>query len=428
MNITAGVTRIGHYLVNSELGAGTFSTVWLAMHELTKVNVAIKVISKASVQDEEALTRLVRELNLMKQMHHPFIAEFYESLEDDDAYYYCMEFAEHGNLLGYISMNGSLSEIQARHIFSQVISVLDYLHTERHVCHRDVKAENMLLDRHNNVRVIDFGLSNQFTSSRPLLKTVCGSPPYVAPEMVKGKPYSRSADVWSAGVLLYSMTTGALPFDDDHIQSLLTKIVSRDVVYPSYLSPSLIDLLRRMLTKNPDLRITVPEIRDHEWFSANQYTGLFALDLGGRAAETRIAADIIQEMAEMGIETALLQEQLSLGVSTDLTAMYRMLRRGRLTDSMRDLIARLAVHSDPQRTLDEEDMPQLHVKARSSATPHTRALPVRPGFRHYRNGRGGRGVSPAPMQFVSRRELRPLSSIRPVLQRPTIQGGECLAD
>jgi serine/threonine protein kinase len=393
--------------MDSQLGAGTFSTVWLATHELTKINIAIKVIAKITIQDEGALTRLIRELNLMKQMHHPFIAEFYESLEDDEAYYYCMEFADHGNLLGFISLNGALSESQARHYFSQIISVLDYLHTDRHVCHRDVKAENMLLDRHNNIKVIDFGLSNQFTSTHPFLKTACGSPPYVAPEMVKGKPYSHAADIWSAGVLLYSMTTGRLPFQDDQIQILFIKIVSQEVIYPSFLSPALIGLLRGMLTKDPELRIAMPEIRDHDWFSESQYVAFFSIDLGRRATDVRVAPDIVQQIRDMGIETASIRQQLLVGASTELTAMYRMIRREQLTNEIRDLIAGLPAYGDPVHGLDDADMPcsLLPVRARASAVP----------FISSRRGTlAGIRRSPAPMQLLPRRYARPLATPRPI--------------
>jgi serine/threonine protein kinase len=323
-----------------------------------------------------------------------------------------MEYAGQESLLRFVVTNGYVSENQARHYFAQIISVLEYLHGERRVCHRDVKSENMLLDRHNNIRVIDFGLSNQFTASHPLLTSACGSPPYVSPEMAKGKPYSQPSDIWSAGVLLYSITTGIFPFDDDNLQALLRKIVTQEVVYPSFLSPSLIDLLRRMLTKDPELRITLPEIREHDWFSETQSVALFALDLRERIKEGVVESEIVEQMTELGIETTSLRQQLLLGVFTELTAMYRMLRRERLTDTMNDLIRGL-----PGQSLLSDEFPRglMLVKWRGSAKPRLAARSPMPlAIRPARTGQAGPGTStsPSPAPLGSRRFPRPVTMTR----------------
>jgi serine/threonine protein kinase len=332
---------VGPYVFEKRLGAGAFAEVWLATHRLTLVKVAVKVILKSSLDDAGSTTRFVRELNLLKQMRHSFITEFYECLEDDRAFYCCMEFAENDTLLKFMLENGPLPESQARHFFSQLVCVLEYLHSDLCICHRDVKAENLLLDRHNNIRVIDFGLSNQFNANNPVLNTACGSPPYAPPEMVKRQPYTQAADIWSSGILLYTMATGMLPFDDDNIQTLLRKIVSQEVSYPTYLSRPLVDLLKRMLAKNPDMRITLDEIKKHEWFSQTQYEALFAMNLSERATEVFVDSDLVDQMSQMGIETATLRQQLLLGGFTELTAMYRMVRRQRFTDQIKDLFATL---------------------------------------------------------------------------------------
>jgi serine/threonine protein kinase len=352
MDVIPGVSRIGNYIFQERLGDGAFASVWLALHELVHIRVAIKIVQRSSITDEDSVTRLTRELNLLKQMRHPFIAEFYECLEDDQAHYYVMELAENGTLLKYIVLHGALSEGLSRHYFSQLISVLEYLHNDIKVCHRDVKAENLMLDRHNNIRVIDFGLSNQFTTSNPHLNSACGSPPYAPPEMIKGQSYTQAADIWSAGILLYSMATGSLPFEADSLQGLLRKIVTQEVVYPGFLSPQLVDLLRKMLTKSPDGRITIAKIKTHDWFSQTQYEALFAMQLGEQSTEAIVEPEIVDHMTRLGIETATLRQQLLLGTYTELTAMYRMLRRMRLTDEIRDTVEGLAKErSMPKRVM-----------------------------------------------------------------------------
>ena len=176
MSIVPGETIISNYLMISQIGSGAFASVWLAQHTQTKIKVAIKIIQKKTIETAEAKTRFNREMALLKQMSHPFIAEFFESIENESYHFLVMEYAENGNMLEFINTKGQLTEPQARHYFSQLVSVLEYLHNEKLVAHRDLKAENILLDRYNNIRVIDFGLSNQFSSAQPQLKTACGSP------------------------------------------------------------------------------------------------------------------------------------------------------------------------------------------------------------------------------------------------------------
>jgi serine/threonine protein kinase len=257
-----------------------------------------------------------------------------------------MEFAENGNLLDYVNNNGRLSEDQARRYFAQLISVLEYLHRELKVAHRDLKCENVLLDRYNNIRVIDFGLSNQFTDINPRLSTACGSPAYAAPEMVRGNTYTVMADIWSLGVLLFAICSGYLPFDDENIQKLLQKIVYYEVRYPKFLSPQLVDLLQKMMCKDPERRITLDGIKSHPWFSQTEYQVLLAesrLDARlGSGDEVVISKDIIDQITALGIDCHELHHSLLVGEFTELTALYRIIFRLRATEKMKDLMVRVA--------------------------------------------------------------------------------------
>ena len=163
--------QIGQYVFIEEIGAGAFAVVYKAQDILTMVFVAIKVINKRLIRSKTEFDLLQREVNLIRTMDHPFIALFYEALEDEKNFYLVQELVENGNLLDYVNSHKGLSEEEAGHIFIQLISVLDYLHNIRHVAHRDLKAENVLLDRNYNVRLCDFGLSRAFTRDDPYLKT-----------------------------------------------------------------------------------------------------------------------------------------------------------------------------------------------------------------------------------------------------------------
>ncbi|OHT07540.1 CAMK family protein kinase [Tritrichomonas foetus] len=340
---------IGTYVFERNIGAGAFASVWRAHHKLSNSIVAIKVIEKATISTQVAQTRLQREIALLKQMDHPFIAEFFQVMENHEFYFLVMEYVENGNLLDYVNSNGRLSEEQARRYFAQLISVLEYLHEEKKVAHRDLKCENVLLDKYNNIRLIDFGLSNMFTDVCPQLSTACGSPAYAAPEMIKGNTYTIAADIWSAGILLFAIVAGHLPYDDDNVQRLLQKIVYTEVFYPSFLSPPLVDLLHKMICKDPDERITLDKIKEHPWFSQAEYFTLLQQSYfdsirnndSGEGAECKIDREIIDRMTKIGVDTHNLHQSLLTGEFTELTSLYHILLREKVTEIMKDSMTKV---------------------------------------------------------------------------------------
>jgi serine/threonine protein kinase len=346
------------------------------------MQVAIKIYDKSNITTDDQITRFTLELSLLKRFRHPFIAEFYEHLEDDDCHYYVMEYAECGSLASFIAENGAFSEAQARFYFSQLVSVLEYLHTELCVVHRDLKTENVLLDRNNNIRVIDFGLSKQFSATHPLLNTTCGSPTYASPEMIKGQPYSQACDVWSAGIFLFSILVGRLPFEDDNLQRLLQKIVYTEIDYPPCLSPAVLDLLRKLLAKNPEMRITIDKIKEHHWFSQIQYSALQSIRHSSfdTAQESGIDKELVDRIQEIGLDPKPLFEQLLNDEFTELTAVYRILERDRLTNSMKEVMRALQAPSSHGRTpfmplrIGQPDAPKVTVNGRPPKTNH--ALPA----------------------------------------------------
>jgi hypothetical protein len=336
--LKAGESRIGHYLFLEQIGSGAFASVWCARHEVTQMKVAIKVISRSTIPGED-ITRLTRELSLLQQLHHPFLAEFFEFLEDESWFYYVMEFVEGGHIGRLIGSRTQLTEVQSRHYFAQLVSVLDYLHNEICVCHRDLKAENVMIDRNANIRLIDFGLSRQFSLTTPEMATSCGSPAYAAPEMIRQRPYTTTADIWSAGVLLFLMVTGHLPWDDGDVRKLVEKIVYTDTTFPPFLSSGLVNLLRRIFVKNPDQRIALAQINEHAWFAQSRYIfGLGEQVKSLQVAGREIDRAIVDRLASLGVECSCLEQHLVGGQHTEVTAMYRMLLRDKLTDAMTQLM------------------------------------------------------------------------------------------
>lgn len=177
-----------------------------------------------------------------------------------------MEYASGGELFDYIVKRKKLKEPEACKFLQQIISGVEYIH-KCGICHRDLKPENLLLDEQRNIKIVDFGLSNTYTENSTL-KTACGSPCYAAPEMIAGKKYhGLGSDIWSCGIILYAMTCGYLPFEDPNTNKLYKKILACDYTLPGSLSTGLKDLTKRILNTEPKNRITIQEIRQHEWFT-----------------------------------------------------------------------------------------------------------------------------------------------------------------
>jgi serine/threonine protein kinase len=304
------------------------------------------VIPRALINTPTACTRMQREIAHLKQLDHPFITEFFEVIETETNVIVAMEYAENGDLLNYIHRNGPLPEAQARWCFAQLVATLEYLHVERRIAHRDLKMENILLDRYKNIRLADFGLSKEFSPDSPQLKSTCGSPPYAAPEMVKGEPYSHEADIWSSGVLLFAIVVGRLPFWNDNTERLFNETLNEPVRYPSFLSPPLVDLLDKLLCKNPRQRITLQGIKSHAWFAHTDCLALVEEVLPKAKANGRrsisIDRDVIDRIIALGIDCRDLPHALVANEFTDLTALYRMYIREKTTEGMQETFQKVA--------------------------------------------------------------------------------------
>lgn len=419
-NLEPGKSLHGYKLLR-KVGSGAFASVWCAEHELTKIKVGIKVILRSSVEEPDAKIRFNREIALLKQLHHPFVAELFENFDDDENHYIVMEYAPKGNLLDFVNTNGRTPENQARRFFSQLIQVLEYLHNEVKIAHRDLKAENVMLDEFNNIRVIDFGLSNQFTEENSFLNTACGSPAYAAPEMIKGNKYTKAADIWSSGILLYSMVAGQLPYDDDNIQRLLQKIVYTDIKYPGFFTPALIDLLKKMLTKAPDLRIDIPRIKEHFWFSQFEYSQINTQNLYGVGQQDQgVDKEIIEQMQNLGLDTKSVHEAILSHEFTPQSAVYRMLAKTKLTKVINDVMTSLNTANAGGTVVNKEAFPTKNSRP-GAAFPMTRKTTLPPSATP-QDGEKTIQV-PTPVQVVQRRLSRP-QAVRRTIELPTAKAHE----
>ncbi|XP_078592168.1 MAP/microtubule affinity-regulating kinase 3-like isoform X15 [Branchiostoma floridae x Branchiostoma japonicum] len=241
--------HIGKYRLLKTIGKGNFAKVKLARHVPTGKEVAIKIIDKTQL-NPSSLQKLFREVRIMKMLNHPNIVKLFEVIETEKTLYLVMEYASGGEVFDYLVAHGRMKEKEARAKFRQIVSAVQYCHQKR-VVHRDLKAENLLLDADMNIKIADFGFSNEFTPGNKL-DTFCGSPPYAAPELFQGKKYDGpEVDVWSLGVILYTLVSGSLPFDGQNLKELRERVLRGKYRIPFYMSTDCENLLKRFLVLNP---------------------------------------------------------------------------------------------------------------------------------------------------------------------------------
>ncbi|WOL15688.1 CBL-interacting protein kinase 32 isoform X1 [Canna indica] len=289
--------RVGKYELGRTIGEGTFAKVKFARNVENGEPVAIKILDKEKVLKHKLVEQIKREVATMKLIRHPNVVRIHEVMGSKTKIFIVLEFVTGGELFDKIVNHGRMREDEARRYFQQLINAVDYCHS-RGVYHRDLKPENLLLDANENLKVSDFGLSAVSRQVRDdgLFHTACGTPNYVAPEVLNDRGYDgATADLWSCGVILFVLLAGYLPFEDSNLMtlykkvsivpnigflhcialiSLSAKIVSTcimqiseaDFACPSWLSFGAMRLLTRILDPNPMTRITIPEILDDEWF------------------------------------------------------------------------------------------------------------------------------------------------------------------
>ncbi|KAF8776369.1 hypothetical protein HU200_003602 [Digitaria exilis] len=255
------------YEIGRQLGQGNFAKVYYARNLTSAQAVAIKVIDKDKITKVGLIVQIKREISIMRLVRHPNVLQLYEVLASKSKIYFVLEYAKGGELFNKIS-KGKFSEDVARRYFHQLISAVDYCHS-RGVYHRDLKPENLLLDDNDNLKVSDFGLSALAESKRQdgLLHTTCGTPAYVAPEVLSRKGYDGSkADIWSCGVILFVLVAGHLPFHDPNLIEMYRKISKAEYRCPRFFSGELRDLLFRMLDPDPSTRISISRIKRSNWY------------------------------------------------------------------------------------------------------------------------------------------------------------------
>ncbi|KMZ75860.1 CBL-interacting serine/threonine-protein kinase 8 [Zostera marina] len=268
----ASAHKVGKYEVGRTIGRGTFAKVKFAQNTETGESVAMKVLDRSNIIKHRMIDQIKREISIMKLVRHPNVVRLHEVMATRSKIFIVLEFLTGGELFDKISQVGKFSENIARAYFQQLIDGVSCCHSKG-VYHRDLKPENLLLDSHGTLKISDFGLGALPDPDTSLLQTTCGTPNYVAPEVLNHKGYNGAiADIWSCGVILYVLLAGYLPFDELDIASLYSKIERAEFSFPSCFSNGAKSLILKILDPNPKTRIGIEEIRSNEWFMSNYVT------------------------------------------------------------------------------------------------------------------------------------------------------------
>ena len=337
---------ICHFIIKEKLGEGAFGSVRLGINKQTGEKVAIKILEKSKLKKIEEKIRVQREIEILKKVKHPNIVQLYSVIETERQIFLIMEYIKGKELFQYILFKKKLSEEEACFYFQQIISGIEYLQKLK-IAHRDIKPENMIIEQNTkNIKILDFGLSNTYGDKpNEMLNTACGSPCYTAPEMLSGKLYrGKGVDIWSVGVVLFSMICGYLPFHGDTNKETYKKIIEGKFYIPSHVSKNCRELITKILNNNPKKRINISRIKNHSWIKFysnglnNEGKSLFNVGLLTNKYVIPIDEDIIDEMEKLfKIPKIKTRTEILSNNSNEYTSLYYLLLNKKVSNGKKSV-------------------------------------------------------------------------------------------
>lgn len=254
------------YTPGTLIGTGSFAQVFKATHKKTERIYALKIIDKSRVPSVEQMNHIKNEINILSSIYNQHIVKLLSHFEDSNSIYLLMPYLSNGQLYTEIQKLKHLDETTTAQLALDIIDAVQYLHSlEPKVLHRDIKTENILLDDNKRALLTDFG-TGTYLNKGENRKTYCGSPEYLAPEIVKGNEYDERVDIWAIGILIFEMLSGTTPFKADNSTEIFNNITSLKIQWPYDMSPLPKNLISKILKLDPNERLTLKKIKNHPFF------------------------------------------------------------------------------------------------------------------------------------------------------------------
>ncbi|KAH3765786.1 aurora kinase A [Pelomyxa schiedti] len=257
---------LADFEIAKNLGGGKFGTVYLARHIDKNFIVALKAISKAALRKSKIQHQLRSEIEIQAHLRHPNILRIYGVFHDKNYVYLILEYAQYGEVFTELQKAKYYDEMKAARYIKAVASALDYCHS-RHVIHRDIKPENLLIGSGHQIKIADFGWSAR-ARNHPR-KTFCGTPEYLAPEIINNKPHNIGVDVWGLGVLTFEFLNGSPPFEGEEFKEIVSKIKQRQFTWPSLIKEDARDFILKLMKQSPEERMSLKDVPKHPWIVKN---------------------------------------------------------------------------------------------------------------------------------------------------------------
>ena len=311
--VSKGKYTLQDFQIMRTLGTGSFGRVHLVRSVHNGRYYAIKVLKKAQVVRMKQIEHTNDERKMLKLVDHPFLIRMWGTFQDSNNLFMVMDFVEGGELFSLLRKSQRFPNPVAKFYAAEVTLALEYLHFHN-IIYRDLKPENILLDRNGHIKITDFGFAKMVDT---VTWTLCGTPDYIAPEVIATKPYNKSVDWWSLGILIFEMLAGYTPFCDSTPMKTYEKILQGKVVYPSFFHPDVVDLLSKLITADLTRRIGnlqngSKEIKSHPWFGEVNWERLLYKNI-----ETPYEPPIAAGIGDTSLYDQYPEEKLDYGIQGD---------------------------------------------------------------------------------------------------------------